>query len=435
MLYRAVFLETGEEIAVRRFFPFGAEGRGLSGEERLAFEIGLQRIERVTHPAMRAVLAGGCDAVDGLPFVATEWIEGRPLAERLAEGPLASKEAVPVLMKALEVSEVLSQLLAEEAVWVETEPGAILLSEAGGREITFGFSPFKWLGTDDGRRGLKSIAHLTEELMGWRNKLINDQAGNGLAGWLKWLKQNGSKVTLAEARVALATATGAAPPPPTSRLVTQSVRPAATRPVTRTQPADAGRPAGAKRPSLLPAMLTGTTVVAVLAGVGWTLMHGELPFAQRFFPKQEAKVVERRKSALDFAPPIVPREEAEEAVAVQAAAPVAASADAPEKVYPVSDPEALLKLVNREVTVEGRLERVNFNKERTQIFLEFEKETTTHACGFVVTHHRAPGLSEEDLKALIGKKIRISGKVGVGAGRGGQRPKVQVVNRGSITVP
>ena len=64
----------------------------------------------------------------------------------------------------------------------------IVGSEESGREFTFWISPLKWLGGNEENRGLESIVTLTEEIMGWKGQIVNDQAGRGLGGWLKWLR-------------------------------------------------------------------------------------------------------------------------------------------------------------------------------------------------------------------------------------------------------
>ena len=74
VVFRALDTETGATVAVRRFFPFGANGGGLSADEQSAYDIAVGRLAGLNHPAMRAVICGGCDPVDGMPFIATEWV-------------------------------------------------------------------------------------------------------------------------------------------------------------------------------------------------------------------------------------------------------------------------------------------------------------------------------------------------------------------------
>lgn len=258
VVFRALDLETGNVVAVRRFFPFGADGGGLHAEEQAAYTIAVSRLAGLSHPALRSVVCGGCDPVDGMPFIATEWIEGETLESTLANGPLDASAAVQLVTQALEVSELLSHVLAEEAVWVETEIQTIVVgTEASGRGFTFWISPLKWLGRDERSRGLESIVTLTEQAMGWQGRLVNDQAGRGLGGWVKWLSTVASTTTLLEARESLAASVGAEPPPSARNLVVK----ATTRPLVR--PAVPLKSHSSKAPILIACLLS-----LVVAGVG-----------------------------------------------------------------------------------------------------------------------------------------------------------------------
>ena len=223
VVFRALDTETGRTVAVRRFFPFGADGGGLHADEQTAYVIGVGRLAGLRHPALRSVICGGCDPVDGMPFIATEWIEGESLQPIIERGPLSAEDATQVIIQALEVCELLSDALAEEAVWVETElPTIIVGNEPSGRGLTFWISPLKWLGGDHQSRGLESIITFTEEIMGWRGQVVSDQAGLGLGAWIKWLRGAAATTTLQEAREMLAASVGAAPPIPAKNLVTQA---------------------------------------------------------------------------------------------------------------------------------------------------------------------------------------------------------------------
>jgi hypothetical protein len=185
VVFRAVDGETGEEVALRRFFPFGMEGGGLQEEERTAYAVAVARLRGVAHPALRSVVGGGCDPVDGMPFIATQWVKGELLSERLGQGALSPPEAIYLLEQVLEVSGVLSEVLAEEACWVETELGTVVIGEEGsGRDFTFWISPLKWLGADESQRSLEPLIGLAEAAMGWQGRVVGDGAGGGLGGWV-----------------------------------------------------------------------------------------------------------------------------------------------------------------------------------------------------------------------------------------------------------
>ena len=223
VVFRALDTETGRTVAVRRFFPFGADGGGLHADEQTAYVIAVGRLAGLRHPALRSVICGGCDPVDGMPFIATEWIEGESLQPIIERGPLSAEDSTQVIIQALEVCELLSHVLAEEAVWVETElPTIIVGNEPSGRGLTFWISPLKWLGGDHESRGLESIITLTEEIMGWRGQVVSEQAGLGLGAWIKWLRGAVATTTLQEAREMLAASVGAVPPIPAKNLVAQA---------------------------------------------------------------------------------------------------------------------------------------------------------------------------------------------------------------------
>ncbi len=434
VIFRARDLENGTDVTVRRFFPRGMGEGGLQEEERAAFDIAVQRFTCATHPALRAVIAGGCDAVDGVPFIVSEWLEGTPISQQLASsGPLQPRRAIDILMGALEISEVISELLAEQAVWVETDPTSII--EASGdpqRGTTFGISPFKWLGSDEERRSLKPLIQLTEDLMGWKNKLVNDQAGNGLAVWLKWLKQNAFQATLAETRENLAAATGAPPPPPTSRLVRQSTRPMVPRAATvQVQMVPVQRTKASKVPLVL-----GLTGLLIALGIGgWIAKTGEVPFKKFFDARNAAAQPTVRKSALDYAPPLPSQadDEEEEVSAAPAAKPAPSSGS--ETIYQVKDAATLKKLKDKTAVLEGKLVSAHYNAPKNnQIFLQLEKTPDSDACGWVIMKDATGPLSLEELKKLEGKRVRLRGKVSLGEGAYGERPKIQITNRESITV-
>jgi hypothetical protein len=268
IVFQALDTETQGLVAVRRFFPFGADGEGLQGEEQIAYEIAISRLAHIRHPGLRGVISGGCDPVDGMPFIATEWIEGETL-EILTQGqPLNLEHAIHVITRAMEVSELLSAVLSEEGMWVETELDSIVVGRPdGGRGVTFWISPLKWLGRSGAERDFDSIILLTERLMGWRGQAVSDGAGRGLGGWLNWLRSASATTSLSEAREMLAAATGLEPPPPTQQLVRQATRPSA--PI--------GYPKARKK-SISGPLLSLIVLCLITAGLlGWILYQGDSP--------------------------------------------------------------------------------------------------------------------------------------------------------------
>ena len=225
IVFRARDGESGSSVALRRFFPFGQDGGGLEKDEAIAFGIASERLSEVSHVALRSVITGSVDPIDGIPYLVTEWVDGMPLRAVLGNENLDPALVIDVLRIALEVSIVLSHVLGEEAVWVETEVDSIIIgTRESGRGFTFWISPFKWLGAQFESRKLSSIVDLGEELTGWKKKSVSDQAGYGLGGWLKWLK-NHPDARLGEALEMLAASTGNEPPLAEADLVEHATNP------------------------------------------------------------------------------------------------------------------------------------------------------------------------------------------------------------------
>ena len=433
--FRALDVETGQPVAVRRFFPFGADGGGLLDEERAAYDLAVARLAGVQHPGLRAVLTGGCDPVDGMPFVVTEWVEGQPLADLLEHGVFSPAATIRVLDRALEISEALSAVLGQEALWVETSPALII--EDGGetrRGLTFSICPVKWLGGEASRRSLAPLAELAEELLGWRGLMVPDQAGNGLGSWVNWLRANEEILTLVQARESLAGFAGmvpldparpqARPPPPPLYPPPPEV------PRELPQPAMAAYPVIRKKKSATkePLVLIGLLVV-LLGAAGWWVT-------------QQAAASRARRELLAAAP-LKPRLAAESKSGAASPAPAAAVAGAqPPPVAPADnrsgvfqsgETERIMREKDREVTVEGVLKNIRASDSGKTLYLEFVETTPQEEVrGCVMTKHLAPDMSEQALKPLLGKRIRITGIVRIWTHLKAKIPEVLLPDRKSI---
>lgn len=266
IVFRAHDSEKGHTVALRRFFPFGQDGGGLKDEEAVAFRIAAQRLVGVTHPALRSVFSGAVDPIDDMPYIVAEWVDGASIDEVLNGETLDPRLVIQMLQLALEVSLSLSEILGEEAAWVETETNSIFVgSEESGRGFVYWLSPFKWLGAEFGSRKLAAIVELGERLAGWKGKLIGDHAGSGLGGWLKWMKNN-PDASLAQALESLPTFTSAddTPPPP---------KPSFTAPVTYQSAVNM------KQPSSISPLLIAACVALLLAvgGLAYYRLSAKAP--------------------------------------------------------------------------------------------------------------------------------------------------------------
>lgn len=408
VVFRALDTETGRTVAVRRFFPFGMDGGGLQAEDQTAYNIAIGRLAGIRHPALRSVVFGGCDPIDGMPFIATEWHDGEPLQSLIEYGPLPEKTANTLVANALEICELLSRALAEEAVWVETELQTIV---GNGRQFTFWISPLKWLGVGEESRGLESIVNLTEEIMGWKDQDMSDHAGRGLGGWLKWLRAAAATTTLHEARKMLAASVGAEPPAPAKRLATRAAPP--TKPIKRSQPKTL--------------LFVNIGMILLSAGLGgWVFMREGASKGTLRIPGFLASLVGNAKpepapASPDSTPP-------------QTEIQQRAAAEEHDGVFSPDQREPLLQNEDKEVKVEGVLGGIGHSKKRTWMYLTFAGTADGSAArGKIITANAPTDLSEAALAPLVGKRIRITGKVEVSKlHKKNPRPLIQIKDRAAI---
>lgn len=405
VVFRAFDTQSAKTVAVRRFFPFGVDGGGLDSEEQTAYEIALSRLAGLRHPALRSVICGACDPVDHMPFIVTEWIEGQPLPAYIAENGFSAESAILLIAQALEVCELFSHVLAEEAIWVETSLQTIVVGDSeSGRGCTFWISPLKWLGGSGETRGLESIATLGEQVMGWTGRIFSEQSGGGLGGWLKWLRRNAATTTLQEARASLAALTGAAPPPPAAVLVAQ----ASELPTWK---------APSKAPMVVAIVLG--ALVAVLTIV----------------------FLVTRESAPDAASPVAAAGSDAPAKSVKSSArPSAVQADpAPPTGEPArlqwDDHQALVLNNSNSVIVEGIADRAFATETGKTTYLLFSNIEDRNAAriGILI----GTSTKEEMLKKLepyVGKKISVTGEVRVRTIDELNRPDIMIKDLSAITV-
>lgn len=450
VVFRALDTETNQAVAVRRFFPFGVNGGGLSADEQADYDIAVERLTGINHPAMRSIIAGACDPVDGMPFIATEWIEGASLQSVIERGPLTPAEACHMLGQALEVSHNISQVFGEEGVWVETDVHTIIIGEDGsGRGVTFWISPLKWLGKRDGQHGWDSIISLTEDMMGWRGKIIPDHEAGGLGGWLKSLQGGGGRIFLSEAWELLHKAAAVTSTAPVRRVARAPVRVAVTR-----------KP---RKKSIWPTLILACVTLAAISFAAWVLIKRNDP-EQLAMPVPEppmeiienAPPRERRPSIPETAEteswntPPKTREKTPEQASWDAAEFAAASRKASDEesarsarqnaeiesrngVFTVKDSNLLLSQSGEEVVLEGTLK--GFSKSGTEktLYLNFSDDPAQlEVRGAIATTNPADDLTQQKLTPLIGKTIRLEGQVKNEANGTYKRPTIKITRRDAI---
>jgi len=267
VVFRAHDRESDRDVVLRRFFPFGVDGGGLEGEERIAYDIAVRRLMEVEHEALRRVVDGGSDPVDGMPFLVTEWHEGEPLTERLKIRPLSPVSAKALADLALECCETLSDTFQEETVWIETDPVSVILGGADSdRKVTFWISPLRWLGDAEARRGLQPIVDMIEHVTGWKNSVVQDQAGDGLGWWFKTLRKNPEQWNLKQAREALHQGPPVASPTPTVQQLSPPPSTVGPQTIPARQPPI---PQQKTATTIWPWIVAGVLTTSALAFVGW----------------------------------------------------------------------------------------------------------------------------------------------------------------------
>ena len=420
VVFRAIDTQLGMSVAVRRFFPFGAAGGGLEPDEETAYNIAIERLAGLKHPALRSVICGGCDPVDGMPFIATEWIEGDPLEPIVRHEPLPAAVAAQLLVQALEVSELLSQILAEEAVWVETDLRTIILgNESSGRGFTFWISPLKWLGGHDQARGLRSIITLAEEVLGWGGLMIGDQAGGGLGAWLKWLRDAADTASLREVRENLAAALGEDPPPPANKLVVNA---------SRSIP-----PRRSKTPLLL--LACGCSLITI--GIcGWLITRQRAP--RNLQGEVLAKLLENTENHSSPAEQAAVAGTSLNAVNQRAAELSAQAVESRREltaketalvqrggVFSATDGDLLVLRKGRTETMEGKVASSSLSSSGKTLYLYFTQEPSDTEPRAAI---RFDGVGESTAGNWLGKNVRLNGKVVVQ----NHRPEILVTDPEAI---
>lgn len=429
VVFYATDSHSGQTVALRRFFPFGADSEGLSAADQTVYHMVLGRLLGVSHPALRAVVAGGCDPVDGMPFVATEWVAGHLLEEVLKPGKLKPAQAVLLLVSVLDVSGLLSQALGHEAVWVDTRLSSIVIGDAAsGRGATFWISTLRWLDGGAPAEGLQPVVRLAEDLLGWCGRIPGDRAADGLRRWLRWLRANAPSAGIGEAQARLVA------------LLAEVERSAA--PGGRAEPA-------AARSGYFRLLIAGVAALAVVAAAGWRLSHRQQP---RRLPPPTAMGGEQAQGEMpdSTVPPRGAVAPAAKAPSVLAAAtgvaldlPQAAAGLRPPPVpkprssidgrnlpvFAAGQTAELMATRNREVIVEGVLVEVVAARSGNHLYLEFSKPGPPYlARGILFVEHRGQMEAKAALDTWVGKRVRLVGKVDVERFRDGMssvaRPKI-----------
>ncbi|MCW1925434.1 hypothetical protein OKA05_22930 [Luteolibacter arcticus] len=416
--FRARDREEKRDVVLRRFFPNGREGGGLEPPEQQAFLEAVEKLKALKLKELRKTLDGGCDPVDGIPFLVTDWVEGDTLGSFTRGKPLESASVKDIVEVALKASQELSRVLEHETLWVGCSENSIVVPESG-RGITFWVSPLASLNV----RGLLPLAELAERLLGWKGKPIqHDSTGDGMAGWIRQIRANPKGWTLAAALEALqhpVSVTSA-----TSTVQIQRAPGAATK-----QGAVATKPGAppAKRAKKKKAVWPWVTVslLLLLGGGGfaaWKTGSLEKVIAKFKGPEGKRHVtadeMRRELAAKSFPnsaqpPPAGWNAAGPTATNMPSSPPAAATAKADAAPKPGGTPAAAPapRVPSGNQSVSGKILRAYDAKTGRGVrFLELEQsDKKTAMVGYRVAGGQ-PGLEVTDLNALKGKNARVTGE-------------------------
>jgi hypothetical protein len=444
VVFNAIDRTTGKPVMLRRFFPYGSNGRGLLDGERKVFERVINALIGIDHPGLCPVLAGGVDPVDGFPFMAVEQVAGDPLDVRLQRGLLRPAETIELLVVLLEVAIVVSAALGRDGLWLETATPAILWADGENRvSPVFRVAPARCLWMGEEWQAAHELIGLTEAVLGWQGVMVPDQAGDGLGAWIKELRAHPA-ATLAELRESLATATRQKTPP-----VPQVSKKPGSRPPVPLKPLP-------KRRSKLP-LVASMAGLALMAGGGtwWFVTRATHDMTLAKQPKNPApshsdqqlpaaSAISRPRSS----PAPLPVE------SVRSSEPPAPPAvierpDPPRRVDPATavgggggvfqadEIEAIMARFHHEVVMEGVVVRVALSGNRKIWYLEFsQSQPPDKARAFLPVAGAVPENDLEQVKSLVGKRIRVRGTVDseIVGRKKIRRPKVLMKTRDALEV-
>jgi hypothetical protein len=439
VVFSALDQETGRQVALRRFFPFGADGGGLQAEEHAAYDIAVKRLSEVVNPCLRAVVSGGCDPIDGMPFLATEWVEGSTLGKLLQHSKLSHKSVILLMNQALEVSELLSQVLADDEVWVETSPNAIVIGEGSSeRGVTFWISPFRWLGTQDSRPGLAPLVELLENAMGWTGKKVSAKSGGGLGEWHGWLKQNIQTGSLAQARATLASATSVskrtAKVPSAKAIATKRLFMVKAKP---------------KTSWLGPVTILLLVLTAISLGTLVYFKKLSLNFTEQLAAIKNAipMLGNSPKSATDSPESAESEDEPQPIELITTEKPALTAEEAATQdlqlkemlakngVFEPKDLNLVALNLGKSVKIEGLLVAIGESKSKKTGYLRFTTDLDPNFVeGKFAKQSASLGMTDEELQALVGKRIRLSGIVEKSQLHKVVRVQISIPNRTAIEI-
>src|SRR5262245_3200338 len=127
VVYRASQVSLGREVAVKMIL----RGQFASRIDRERFEIEAQSAAKLDHPGIVPVYEVG--EIDSRPYFSMKYVAGVTLAQRLAAGPLPSREAARILAA---VARAIHFAHMRGVLHRDLKPSNILLDERGQPHVT-----------------------------------------------------------------------------------------------------------------------------------------------------------------------------------------------------------------------------------------------------------------------------------------------------------
>jgi hypothetical protein len=395
VVFRAVDRESGRDAVLRRFFPKGRDGGGLDPAEQAAYQRLVEKMKALEHKGLRRVLDGGCDPVDGMPFLVTEWIEGTTLAEFSAGQTLSSDSVKGIVGVALECSREISKVLGEKSLWVGCGPEALVVPESG-RGITFWIVPFR----PKASQGLLPLVELAERLLNRSGPYSAEDGADGMIAWIHHIRTKPRGLSLSDALEAL----HQPPAIPVTATPTAQVKRA---PGAATVPARALKKAKSKKRSwpwavaAAALVLGGSFAFWKSGGIERIQKHLQGPQAARPATREE---MIRDINARNAAPVATPASWNPNAPALPATVPTQPAGSPPAKAEP-----AAVTAANAANSLAGTVISAEKSNSGATRYLKLDVGGQPRWAGYEVSQNQ-PNLEMSDLESMKGKKVRVTGE-------------------------
>jgi hypothetical protein len=218
-LYLGLEIESKNILALRKSFPFTAKGRGFVKEEQDAYDETILRLRSVYHPAIRTIDLAGCDPVNNMPYLASKWLGGLNLAAAASQVPLPPDKVIDVIRVIFELSELISETMGKDGIWVETQ--AKLILQPPDETLPLMFWPRPLVASDSAQIQSCSVmlSSFLEEVLNEEAKIADPGQYARLERWLKLLKGSAKNATFLELKALFS---GIVIPPPLGQEVVAS---------------------------------------------------------------------------------------------------------------------------------------------------------------------------------------------------------------------